>query len=35
MTQLQMDLSNETDGFYVVRVTTGYQTATKVVVKQH
>jgi hypothetical protein len=35
MTQLQMDLSNETDGFYVVRVTTGSQTATKVVVKQH
>lgn len=35
MTQLQMDLSSETDGFYVVRVTTGSQTATKVVVKQH
>ena len=35
MTQLQMDLSSETDGFYVVRVTTGSQNATKVVVKQH
>ena len=35
MSQLQMDLSNETDGFYVIRITSGLQVATEVVVKQH
>ena len=35
MTQLQMDLNSETDGFYVIRITSGLQVATEVVVKQH
>ena len=34
-TQLYLDLNNETDGFYVVRLTSGLQVATQVVVKQH
>jgi len=35
MTQLRIDLNNEADGFYVVRVTSGLQVATERVVKQH
>ncbi len=35
MTQLRIDLTNEADGFYVVRVTSGLQVATERVVKQH
>ena len=35
MTQIQVDLNNQTDGFYVIRVTAGLQVATEVVVKQH
>ena len=35
MTQLRIDLNNEADGFYVVRVTSGLQVATQRVVKQH
>jgi hypothetical protein len=35
MTQIQVDLNNQTDGFYVIRVTSGLQVATEVVVKQH
>jgi hypothetical protein len=35
MTQTRLDLQSETDGFYVVRVTTGAKVATEVIVKQH
>ena len=35
LTQIQVDLNSQTDGFYVIRVTAGLQVATEVVVKQH